>query len=245
MTTLVIGATGATGQRLVAQLLERGQHVKAVVRSAQRLPQPLRDHSSLSLIEAEVLALSKAARITHLQDCDAVASCLGHTLSFKGIWGNPRRLVTDATRLCCEAVMAIPSARPVKFVLMNTTGNRNRDLNEPISLAQRGVIKLLRILLPPHADNEDAAEYLRSTIGPENRTIEWTVVRPDGLIDEESSTAYDLHPSPIRSAIFDAGKTSRINVAHFMAALISEPELWQEWRGRMPVIYNRKQSTPT
>ena len=37
---------------------------------------------------------------------------------------------------------------------MNTTGNRNRDLEEEISLAQKGAIFLIRYLLPPHADNE-------------------------------------------------------------------------------------------
>jgi hypothetical protein len=35
---------------------------------------------------------------------------------------------------------------------------------------------------------------------------------------------------------------SRINVAHFMARLAVEDELWQEWKGQMPVIYNKEQS---
>jgi hypothetical protein len=43
---------------------------------------------------------------------------------------------------------------------MNTTGNRNRDLNEPISLRQKCVIVVLRLLLPSHVDNEKAADYL-------------------------------------------------------------------------------------
>lgn len=244
MTTLVIGATGATGRRLVAQLLERGHQVKAIVRSADRIPQELRNHSSLSTIEAEVLNLTETEMIAHLRDCDAVASCLGHNLTLKGMFGQPRRLVTDATRRWCEAIKASHSAGPIKFVLMNTTGNRNRDLDEPISFAQRCVIGLLRILLPPHVDNEEAADYLRSKIGQTDRNIEWVIVRPDGLTNEKSVTEYDLYASPIRSALFDAGKTSRINVAHFMAALITGPELWNQWKGQMPVIYNRDQSVP-
>ena len=70
--------------------------------------------------------------------------------------------------------------------------------------------------------------------------IEWTVVRPDGLTDEQSVTEYTVHPSPTRSAIFDAGKTSRINVGHFMATLITEDNLWNTWQGQMPVIYNEQ-----
>ena len=122
---------------------------------------------------------------------------------------------------------------------MNTTGNRNRDLSEPISFAQKCVILLLRLLLPAHVDNEKAADYLRTEIGQNNSIIEWTAVRPDGLIDESEVTEYEVHASPTRSAIFDAGTTSRINVGHFMAELITNQIIWAEWRGKMPVIYNK------
>ena len=121
---------------------------------------------------------------------------------------------------------------------MNTTGNRNGDRDEPISFAQKCVIGLLRLLLPPHVDNEQAADFLRREVAPRGLPIEWAVVRPDNLIDETEVTPYELHPSPIRSAIFDAGQTSRVNVGHFMAELITSDEVWQKWRGRMPVIYN-------
>ncbi|HAI41790.1 MAG TPA: NAD-dependent epimerase, partial [Maribacter sp.] len=38
--------------------------------------------------------------------------------------------------------------------------------------------------------------------------------------------------------IFNAGKVSRINVAHFMASLIHDKNLWNTWKGKMPVIYS-------
>jgi hypothetical protein len=122
---------------------------------------------------------------------------------------------------------------------MNTTGNRNRDLDEQISTGQKCVIGLIRLLLPPHADNEDAADYLRTQIGQDDGTIEWAVVRPDGLCDEAEVSEFAVHPSPTRSAIFDAGVTSRINVGRFMADLIGDNEIWNQWKGKMPVIYNR------
>jgi hypothetical protein len=121
---------------------------------------------------------------------------------------------------------------------MNTTGNSNRDLNEPISFAQKCVIGLLRLLLPPHVDNEAAADYLRCEVGQKNSFIEWTAVRPDGLSDEDAVTDYTIHPSPTRSAIFNAGKISRINVGHLMAKLITDVNLWNKWKGQMPVIYS-------
>ena len=61
----------------------------------------------------------------------------------------------------------------------------------------------------------------------------------DRLIDEDAVTAYDLHPSPTRCPVFNPGKTSRINVAHFMADLIDDGPAWTRWQGQMPVIYNR------
>ena len=240
MTSLVVGASGATGRLLVEQLLERGEHVRVIVRSKESLPEKITNHDNLSIIQASVLDLSDDEMIEHASGCSAVASCLGHTLSLKGMFGPPRRLVTDAVRKLCSAVKASQPADPVKFVLMNTTGNSNRDLDEQISIGQKCVIGLLRLLLPPHADNEDAADYLRTQIGQNDRIIEWAVVRPDALIDEAKSTEITVHPSPIRSAIFDSGKTSRINVGCFMADLIGDEDVWKQWVGKMPVIYNRE-----
>ena len=240
MTILVVGASGATGRLLVEQLLERGQKVKVVVRTTKNLPENLTSRENLSVICASILDLSDAEMAQHVSGCDALASCLGHNLSFKGMFGSPRRLVTDATRRLCSAVKANSPKEPVKFVLMNTTGNSNRDLDEQISFGQKCVIWLLRLLLPPHVDNEKAADCLRIEVGQNDETIEWVVVRPDGLVDEAETTEYEVHPSPIRSAIFDAGVTSRINVGRFMAELITDDGLWDVWKGKMPVIYNKE-----
>ena len=238
MTTLVVGASGATGRLLVQQLLQRGEHVRVIVRSKESLPEEIASSDAVSIIQASVLDLSDDEMIRHVRGCNAIASCLGHNLSFKGMFLSPRRLVTDATRRLCNAVKANEPLYPVKFVLMNTTGNRNRDLNEQVSTRQKFVIGLIRLLLPPHADNEDAAEYLRTQIGQNDGTIQWAVVRPDSLIDEAELTEISVHPSPTRSAIFDPGKTSRINLACFIADLICDEELWRQWMGKMPVIYN-------
>lgn len=237
MAILIVGASGATGRLLVEDLLNRGEKVKAIVRSRESLNEFL-DHENLEVITASVLDLSDAEMAGHVQDYNAVASCLGHNISFKGMFGQPHRLVTDTARRLCKAIAENNPEKPVKYVLMNTTGNRNRDLNEPISFAQKCVIALIRLLLPPHVDNEQAADYLRTKIGKNNKTIEWTAVRPDGLIDKKTVSEYTLHLSPTRSAIFNAGKTSRINVAHFMAELISDKHTWNKWKGQMPVIYN-------
>jgi len=239
MKVLIVGASGATGSQLVNQLLIRGNEVKIIVRSTQNLPKSFIDTSKVQIIIASILELSDEEINQHVSDCDAIASCLGHNLTWKGIYGQPRKLVTDATQRLCYAIKANHPDHPIKYVLMNTSGNQNRDIKESISFAQKCVIALLRLLLPPHVDNEKAADYLRIQIGQNNQLIEWVAVRPDNLIDEEETTGYEVHPSPIRSAIFNAGKTSRINVGDFMANLINNADLWDKWKGQMPVIYNK------
>ena len=238
MTVLVVGASGATGSQLVEQLLIQNHTVKVIVRSPEKLPESWKTNDNLQIIAASVLELTDSKMRNIVHDCQAVASCLGHNLTFKGVYGQPRKLVTDATRRLCNAILSNNLQSPTKFVLMNTTGNRNRDLNEPISFAQKCVIGLLRLLLPPHVDNEKAADFLRTQIGQNNESIEWVAVRPDGLINEDNVSDYEIHPSPTRSAIFNAGQTSRINVAHFMAELLTNNNTWNKWKGQMPVIYN-------
>ncbi len=240
MTTLIVGASGATGRLLVEQLLNRGELVKIIVRAESNLPETVSNHKNLSIIQASVLELSDAELAQHVKGCNAVASCLGHNLSLKGLYGHPRRLVTDATRRLCKAIKTNKPQVPVKFVLMNTAGNSNRDLAEPLSFGQKLVTGLIRIVLPPHVDNEKAADFLRLEIGQDDSDIEWAAVRPDTLTNEEEVTEYEVYPSPIRSAIFNPGKTSRINVGHFMAELIANQETWMKWKGQMPVIYNRE-----
>jgi len=239
MTILVVGASGATGRQLVEQLLIQKHEVKVIVRSPEKLPKSWKSNDDLQIISASILELSDKEMSKIVYGCEAVASCLGHNLTWKGVYGQPRKLVTDATQRLCKSIKTNNPENPIKYVLMNTTGNRNRDLKEPISFSQKCVIGLLRLLLPPHVDNEKAADYLRTQIGQKNVFIEWAAVRPDNLINEEEVTDYEIHSSPTRSAIFNAGKTSRINVGHFMAQLISDDNLWNKWKGQMPVIYNK------
>ncbi len=240
MKTLVVGASGATGKQLVDQLLNMGQEVIVIVRPSSKIPDKWRNNDQISIIEANISEISEAEMVNHVKNCHAVASCLGHNLTLKGIYGKPRKLVTDSVRLLCESILKNSPDKPVKFVLMNTTGNSNRDISEPVSFGQRVLMGLIRALLPPHPDNEKAADYLRLNIGQKNAFIEWVVVRPDTLIDHDKVTEYELHASPTRSALFNPGKTSRINVGNFMARLITESELWTKWKGQMPVIYNRQ-----
>ena len=238
----VVGGTGATGSLLVKELLQAGHTVKVIVRSLTSLEEKVGKHSNLEIQEASLLDLDNHALQAFLKDCDGVASCLGHNLSFKGIYGKPRKLVRDSVKRLCEAIEANAPSAKLRFVLMNTSGNRNKARGEKVSFGHKMVVGILRALLPPHPDNEQAARHLQKEIGNMHPHIEWAALRPDGLIDEEKVTEYEIFPSPTRDPIFNAGKTSRINVAHFMARLLEGGELWNSWKFEMPVIYNSEQA---
>ena len=238
MAVLVVGATGATGRLLVEQLLEQGETVKTIVRSTQSLPARLINDENLIITGASLLDMTDEELEAQVRGCHAVASCLGHNLNFKGIFGHARRLVTQSVQRLCKAIEITKPALPVKFVLMNTTGNQNKQANEKVTWKHKVVVGMLRHLLPPHADNEVAAEFLQSHYTASENVIEWVAVRPDALIDEESITPYDVFASPTRDPIFNSGKTSRINVADFMATLIVNDALWKKWQKQMPVVYN-------
>ena len=236
---LIVGASGATGKLLVQQLLQQDINVVAIVRAESMSLQKNDTETNLHVVRADISDMPEDDLVTHLEGCDAVLSCLGHNLTFKGIFGKPRLLVTNTIEKIARVLESINADKKVKIILMNTTGNSNRDIPEQPPLSQRCVISLLRLLLPPHVDNEEAADFLRLHVGQRHKCIEWAAVRPDGLTDEEYVTQYNIHPSPIRNPIFDAGSTSRINVANFMSNLVINSDLWDTWKGKMPVIYNQ------
>ena len=225
-----------TGRPLVEQLLGKNYKVRIIVRSSHKLPADIVENPNTMTIEASVLDLTDEEVTEHVKDCDAVVSCLGHVMDFKGIFGEPKKLCTDATRNLCNSLEKHSLPKPTKFILMNTVGVQNPDLEEKRNWFERGLLTLLHHTLPPHRDNETAAEYLHKTVGKENKSIEWCCVRPDSLINAEVSP-YDITESPT-TGIINGRPTARSNVAHFMTDLIENEELWNTWKFRMPVIMN-------
>ena len=84
MTTLVVGASGATGRLLVEQLLNQGEKVKIIVRSVDDLPELIKNNKRVSVTVASLLDITEDQLLEQVQGCRAVASCLGHNLTCKG-----------------------------------------------------------------------------------------------------------------------------------------------------------------
>lgn len=236
-TVLVVGGTGRTGGRVLRQLLDRGARVRALVRSAGKVPPAVAGRPGLTVIETDLTSIPDVELRRHLVGCDAVISCLGHVLTWKGIFGAPRDLVTRATTRLCQAIVALAPAAPVKLVLMTSVSvHRDRRLDPRRGWFERACVWLLRGVLPPARDNQRAADFLRTRIGPGHGAIEWVVVRPDSLQDGEVSD-YTLHEGLVHS-LFAPGRTNMANVAHFMCELATSPTTWATWAGKLPVIVN-------
>lgn len=239
MKVLVLGASGATGIQTVKQLLEAKKHVIAVIRETAQLPKSIEKNELLEILHDSIVEMNTNKLALQMNDCDAVISCLGHNVTVKGIWGNPKNIVEIAVRKVCTAITQ-NNKKTVKLILMSTTAFQNKSISEPLAVSDRIVLGILRKLLPPQRDNENAANYLLNEVGTKDTRIEWIAIRPDTLINSEIVTPYAIYESPIRSPVFNAGKTSRINVGNFMMRLMTEDVLWNKWKYKTPVLYNEE-----
>jgi nucleoside-diphosphate-sugar epimerase len=250
---ILLGATGATGKRLAKELVAKRHRVTAFVRRADSPSlEAVRGNSNFKQVEGTVLDMKDEDLEMEVKDADAIMVCLGHNLTFKGIFLPPLKLVTESLKRVVRAVDKSAAAvednkskskskKVTKIVLMSSTGVRNKaEETDYYPLSERFLLGLIYFLLPPHSDNVAAAEYLKSRIGEDcpNHRFEWVAVRPGDLIENES-TQYEVHPSPLGGVLFGDGQTSRFQVAHLMAQLIDDQTLWSKWKGRTPVPYDK------
>ena len=237
MDVLLLGGTGRSGGRVLQQLLGRGVNVRAVVRSAERLPAGVADDPRLAVVEADLLSLSDAEVRRHVDGCEVVISCLGHVISAQGVFGAPRDLVTRSVERVYRATRELRPAQPVKLILMTSVSvNRRGGLDTRRGWFERVALWMLRGLVPPARDNQRAADFLQDVIEAADPYAQWTVVRPDTL-REGDVTEYALHEGLV-DGMFRPGETNRANVAHFMCELATDSAAWATWQGKLPVIVN-------
>lgn len=235
---LVLGATGNTGKRVVEQLLEQNQQVRVIVRSKERMLEAVGKHDNLFITESTVLDMSESELSDLVKGCDAVVSCLGHNITMKGMYGKPRKLVTDTAIRIFDTVKKINPIQETKFILMGSNGVANPNGGDDLRpISERVFISIIRALVPPHKDNEKAAEFFCKSVGSKNPCLKWVVVRPDNLLEGEIS-GYDLFPKPGKG-LFSGGEVTRANVAHFMVDLIMNGDTWKKWEFKMPVVMNK------
>ncbi len=205
MRILILGATGATGQRLVAQALEQHPEVTALVRNPSKLKL---SHERLVVIEGNVL--DKAILMKALEGKDVVLSALGVGKSLKS-----SNLIAKAVSTLIPAMHATGVKRVI-FLSAFGVGETFRQASFIQKIIFRFPLKDI------YADKAKGDAQLRNT------TLAWTLVYPVLLTNGPRTGKYKVGEQlPMKGL----PKISRADVADFMlqqlnhSALLKK-ELW-------------------
>jgi putative NADH-flavin reductase len=189
---LIVGATGGTGRQLMAQALERGCEVTALVRDPSKLGI---EHPRLRVLRGDVLDAASVEAAMPGQE--AVLSALGH----KRYLG-PTRILSQGTANLLRAMEAHGVRR---FVCETSLGIGN-------SAGRMGLyytFLVVPVVLPFYF--WDKARQERRIAAS---SVDWVIVRPGTLTNGEKRGAY-RHGRDVGSFLRTV-RISRADVADFM-----------------------------
>ena len=189
---LIVGATGGTGRQLVAQALERGYAVTALVRNPAKLGI---EHPNLRIVQGDVLDYASVESAVKGQE--AVVSALGHKQYFR-----PTRILSEGTRNMLRAMEAQGVPR---FICQTSLGIGDS--------AGRGGLYYIFIVCPFVVPFYFWDKTRQERLIAESR-LEWVIVRPGALTNGEKRGSY-RHGANIGNYISTV-RISRADVADFM-----------------------------
>jgi hypothetical protein len=208
MKVAVIGATGKAGQRITAELLERGHRVLAVVRTPENVP-------ATKGIEVAKSDLSDVAQLVDvLNGADAVVSAYGPPADDTDqIIGTTKR-ITEAVKRNKQRLLVVGGAASL-FVAPGVTVLASGYLPEPYVPIARSHEQVLKDLKASGAD--------------------WTNFSPAGLFEPgERTGTFRLGKDDL---IADAGGNSRISMEDYAIAAVDELERPQHRGERFTIGY--------
>ena len=163
MKLAIFGATGLTGGLVLAQALEQGHEVTALVRDPSRVSL---NHPQLTVLGGSPTAPEDVERC--IQGADAVIHCLG--IGGKGD-GRPTTLVSDSVKV---VLTAMAKYGVLRIVCMSNVGAGGSGT----WFANRIVIPFfVRWLLPIIEDKDRMEEALRAS------SVEWVSVRLPNIVE--------------------------------------------------------------
>jgi uncharacterized protein YbjT (DUF2867 family) len=189
---LVVGATGGTGRQLVAQALDRGYDVTALVRDPSALSV---EHPRLRVVRGDVLDYPSVEAAVRGQD--AVLSALGHKRFFQ-----PSRILSEGTR---NILRGMETQGVPRFVCETALGIGN-------TAGRMGLYYtfiVLPFVLPFYFWDKTRQERLIAA-----SAVQWIIVRP-GALTNGPTRGRCRHGRTIGSFLWTV-RISRADVAEFM-----------------------------
>ena len=209
-TVLIIGASRWIGLETVKCALEAGHIVRALARSARRIPV---DHPNLTKVSAD--ARDQSALTGALAGVDAVIQTLGVSTGPDMIW-KPVRLFSDATRVLIAAMQETRVKRLISVTGFGAGDSRNRG----------GCVyqTAFNLFLRRAYDDKDDQEDLIQDSG-----LDWVIARPVILFNGSRTGRYR---SLVEPRSWRIGFISRADVADFLVKQIDDDACL----GKTPVL---------
>jgi uncharacterized protein YbjT (DUF2867 family) len=196
---LVFGATGGTGQEIVAQALAQGHQVIAFARRPEAVTQK---DANLTIAQGD--ALDKEAVSRAVAGCDAILSALGTR-------GGASSLI-EATRNIVDAAKAHGAQRS----LWVSSWGVGESLNQMGWLARNVIAGMVL-----KATLEEKARQERVIM---ESGFPWIIARPGGLTDGPRTGVYQCVPSNAKVTL-NRLQISRADVADFLLKNVAD-ETW-------------------
>jgi uncharacterized protein YbjT (DUF2867 family) len=205
---LIVGATGGTGRQLVAQALERGYSVTALVRDPSRLPI---EHPRLTILTGDVL--DPASLEPAVRGQEAVLCALGHKRYFV-----PTSILSAGTRNLLRAMESHGVARIVCETALGLGDSAGR-------MGLYYTLFVVPVILPFYFWDKTRQERAVAA-----SKVEWVVVRPAALTNGSRRGSY-RHGPRVGSFLITA-RISRADVADFMLRQLAD----DTYLGRAPGV---------
>ena len=172
MKMAVVGATGATGRRVVKHALAQGHFITAGARHPERLSSPDR----LSLVRGDVL--SPGGLTGALDGVEAVISSIG-----------PEKNLSPGALMSVGAVSILTECKRAnvrRFIMQSGIG-----LSDGLELScpSRFVVRVSGRIFTASVIDKALAERMTQKID-----MEWVIVRPVGLLDKPAKGRYTAGP---------------------------------------------------
>jgi putative NADH-flavin reductase len=208
-TVLIIGASRGIGLETVKCALEAGHIVRALARSARRIPV---DHPKLTKVSAD--ARDQAAVAGALEGVDAVIQALG--IPGQDMMPRPGHLFSGATRVLIASMRETGVKRLIAVTGFGAGDSRNRG----------GCLynTAFHLFLGRAYDDKDEQEYLIQESG-----LDWVIARPVILTSGSRTGRYHVLVEPRSWRI---GFISRADVADFLVKQIDD----DAYLGKTPVL---------